>query len=261
MTKKHVITCSVMAVLVIISTLNICSVPGGKIAAEPVKNRAEKPSAALFTRPEFVFKNAAAADEYSFANEILPTNDAAVKRKLMWSLRKHDFKNVGSNILQSKAIQLFPIIEPILKAYGIPDDFKYVPLVESGFGESTSSKGARGLWQFMPGTARTYGLKVGHGVDERMSVRKSTVAACKYIRALYSEFNSWTLAAAAYNNGEIKLANAINRQNEDNYFLMHLNSETAAYVYNLVAMKQIICEPEKYGFKPYLKPAELFAFN
>jgi len=249
-----------MAVLVIISTLNICSVPAGKIAAEQVKTPDEKPAVALFVTPKFVLKDALAEAEYSFANETLP-DDASVKHKLQRSLQKHDFRNVGSNILQSKAIQLFPIIEPILKAYGIPDDFKYMPLVESGFGEGTSPKGAKGLWQFMPGTARTYGLKVGDGVDERMSVRKSTVAACKYIRSLYSEFNSWTLAAAAYNNGEIKLEHAINHQSEDNYFLMHLNGETAAYVYNLVAMKQIISQPEKYGFKPYLKPAELIALN
>jgi membrane-bound lytic murein transglycosylase D len=261
MTKKHLITCSVMAVLVIISTLNICSVPAGKIAAEPVKAPDEKPAVALFTPPKFVLQNALADEEYSFANETLPTNDALVKHKLQRSLQKHDFRNVGSNILQSKAIQWFPIIEPILKAYGIPDDFKYVALVESGFGEGTSSKGAKGLWQFMPGTARTYGLKVGRGIDERMSARKSTVAACKYIRSLYSEFNSWTLAAAAYNNGGIKLEHAINHQSEDNYFLMHLNGETAAYVYNIVAMKQIILQPEKYGFKPYLKPAELIALN
>jgi len=250
-----------MAVLVIISTLNICSVPSSAIAVEAIKNVVEKPSVSLFTSPKFVLKNSIAAEEYSFANETLPVKDAEVRRRLAHSLQKHGFKNVGSNILQIKAIQLFPIIEPILKAYGIPDDFKYVPLVESGFGEGVSSKGAKGLWQFMPGTARTYGLKVNGDIDERMSVRKSTVAACKYIRSLYTEFNSWTLAAAAYNNGEIKLEHAINNQSEDNYFLMHLNGETAAYVYNIVAMKQIILQPEKYGFKPYFKPAELFAFN
>ena len=115
----------------------------------------------------------------------------------------------------------------------------------------------------MPGTARTYGLKVGHGVDERTSVRKSTVAACKYIRELYAQFNSWTLAAAAYNNGEIKLAHAIRQQSEDNYFRMHLNRETGWYVYNLVAMKAIIINPTKYGYKNfyYLKPSELLAIQ
>ncbi len=146
---------------------------------------------------------------------------------------------------------MFPIIEPILKAYGIPEDFKYVPLVESGLCEGTSPKGARGVWQFMPGTARTYGLKVGKGKDDRLNLRKSTIAACKYIKELYGEFNSWTLAAAAYNNGSIKLERAMNKQNEDNYFRMTLNRETGSYVYKLVAMKEIINKPAKYGYKNF----------
>jgi hypothetical protein len=152
-----------------------------------------------------------------------------------------------------------------LKAYGIPDDFKYIPMVESGFCVDVSPRGAAGIWQFMPGTARTYGLKVGHGVDERMDLRKSTVAACKYIRELYGQFKSWTLAAAAYNNGEIQLAHAIHKQNEDNYFRMHLNRETGVYVYNIIAMKEILSKPAKYGYKMasvYTRPSpELLAYN
>jgi hypothetical protein len=263
MTKKHLITCSVMTVLVIISTLSICSVNGNKTEAEPLK-KAVIPTPApapVFKTTSLILKNTFDANDYSFANEALPINDAVVKHKLQRSLRSHDFKNVGSNILQRKAAEFFPVIEPILAAYGIPDDFKYIPLVESGLCEGTSPKGARGVWQFMPGTARTYGLKVGKGIDERLNLRKSTVAACKYIKELYVEFNSWTLAAAAYNNGEIKLQKAINKQNEDNYFLLHLNKETAAYVYSIIAMKQIINEPAKYGYKTHLKPSELFAFN
>jgi len=261
MTKKHLITCSVIFVLVIISTLNIYSAMGSKKADEPVIKPVAAAPAPVIKAINYVPESIVTENDFSFANEALPINNASVKRKLAHSLVKHDFKNVHSNILQTKARQLFPIIEPILRAYGIPEDFKYIPLVESGFGEGTSSKGARGVWQFMPGTARTYGLKVGHGIDERMNTRKATIAACKYIKELYVEFNSWTLAAAAYNNGEIKLERAINRQNEDNYFLMHLNRETAAYVYNLIAMKQIICQPGKYGYKVFLKPTELFAYN
>jgi len=247
MRKKHLITCSVIVVLVIISTLNIFS-------TEPVKT-AEK-SATIVTEninysaavPIF-FKAAADAEEgFNFANEALPVNDKRVTLKLKKSISTHRFKKVQSNILHIKAEKLFPIIEPILKAYGIPEDFKFVPLVESGLCEGTSPKGAKGIWQFMPGTARSYGLKVGRGVDERMNIRKSTIAACKYIKELYGEFNSWTLAAAAYNNGSIKLERAINRQNEDNYFRMSLNRETGSYVYKLIAMKEIINKPKKYGY-------------
>ena len=256
MTKRHLITCSVIMLLVIISVFNICSTTGGT----PVK----KPAKLNPRISKYISKNTDADNDYCFANEALPINDAVVNRRMQRSLRLHNYKNVHSDILHNKAARLFPIIEPILRAYGIPDDFKYIPLVESGFGEGTSSKGAKGLWQFMPGTARTYGLKVGKGIDERMSIRKSTIAACKYIKELYVEFNSWTLAAAAYNNGEIKLAKAINEQNEDNYFRMHLNRETAIYVYNLIAMKAIINHPKKYGYKNYygsFKQSELLAFD
>ncbi len=243
MTKRHPITCSVIVLLVIISALNIY---GTK--AVPTVSKTAVLSPRIST---FIYKNNDAVNDYSFANEAIPIKDAGVTRKLMHSLQKHSFKCVQSNILQNKAERLFPIIEPILKAYGIPEDFKYIPLVESGLCEGTSVKGAKGLWQFMPGTARTYGLKVGHGVDERMNVHKSTVAACKYIKELYTEFNSWTLAAAAYNNGSIKLEKVINKQNEDNYFRMHLNRETGAYIYNLIAMKAIITQPKKYGYDYY----------
>ncbi|MBB5396508.1 lytic transglycosylase domain-containing protein [Mucilaginibacter sp. AK015] len=242
MTKKHLITCSVILVLVIISSLNIFSTN----PVFPAKHIAYTPSNLLFSKPADDFEEA-----YSFADEAIPVNDKKVDFKLKKSIAKHRYKNVQSNVLHSKADKLFPIIEPILKFYGIPEDFKYVPLVESGLQSGTSPKGARGIWQFMPGTARSYGLKVGHGKDERLNVRKSTIAACKYIKELYGEFNSWTLAAAAYNNGSVKLERAMDRQNEDNYFRMSLNRETGSYVYKLIAMKEIINNPEKYGYKNF----------
>jgi membrane-bound lytic murein transglycosylase D len=243
MTKRRLITCSVIVMMVIISGLNIYSTRAHRKHHRKVK------SSPRISR--IIFKNIDAENDYSFADEALPVNDEAVSRRLQHSLRKHNFCYVQSNILQKKAEKLFPIIEPILQAYGIPDDFKYIPLVESGLCEGTSARGAKGIWQFMPGTARTYGLKVRRGIDERLNIRKSTIAACIYIRELYTEFNSWTLAAAAYNNGSIKLEKAINSQNEDNYFRMHLNRETGAYVYDLIAMKAIISQPKKYGYKSY----------
>src|ERR1700754_3140129 len=255
MIKKHLLTCSVMLVLVLISRLNIFSttITEKVVKTENLGNRTSK----------FIFIKST-ANAYNFANEALPLNDARVTRKLNVSLKQHTFKSVQSNVLHRKAEKWFPIIEPILKIYGIPDDFKYIPLVESGLCSGTSPKGASGLWQFMPGTARTYGLKVGHGVDERNNLRKSTIAACKYIKELYGEFNSWTLAAAAYNNGSIKLERAINKQNEDNYFRMSLNRETGSYVYKLIAMKAVIEQPKQHGYDNYffLPPApQLLAFN
>ena len=252
MINKHLITCSVILVMAIIFKLNICSTTTTKTAL-----KSHHVSRYIYARND-------AAKNYSFADEALPRNDAKVNRKMRLTLKKHNYKNTQTNLLHSKAEKLFPIIEPILAKYGIPNDFKYLPLVESGLNEGTSPKGARGLWQFMPGTARSYGLKVGKGVEERMNVRKSTIAACKYLKELHDEFNSWTLAAAAYNNGSIKLEKAMRKQSQKNYFRMHLNKETGAYVYKLVAMKEIIGQPVKYGYSPlyaYQPLPQLLAVN
>jgi DNA-binding protein Fis len=100
----------------------------------------------------------------------------------------------------------------------------------------------------MPGTARNYGLRVNGAVDERQSIRKSTIAACKYLKELHGIFHSWTLAAAAYNIGETNLQRQMVRQGQRNYYKMKLNGETASYVYKLIAMKEIIENPLKHGF-------------
>ncbi|MDB4901817.1 MAG: hypothetical protein JWQ63_1098 [Mucilaginibacter sp.] len=264
MTEKHLIKCFVMTLLIIGSALNIGNAKTNVKTKKATKSRHHRSN----SRPNFIFKTSEdSLTDYSFANECLPENDDRVNRKMNRSIKKHSYRHIQSYVLQNKAAQLFPIIEPILKAHGIPDDFKYMALVESGLNSGTSSKGARGLWQFLPGTARTYGLKVGHGIDERTNIHKSTIAACKYLKELHGEFKSWILAAAAYNNGEIKLAKAINRQKEHNYFLMHLNHETGIYVYNIIAMKAVICQPRKYGYKSYytsyasLNPSESLVYN
>ncbi|HEY1025670.1 MAG TPA: lytic transglycosylase domain-containing protein [Sphingobacteriaceae bacterium] len=186
---------------------------------------------------------------YSFANEAVPAKNPKVAYRMERILEAHNYDNLQTHKLHRKAAEWFPVIEPILRSYGIPEDFKYVPLVESGLKSGTSPKGASGYWQFMPATARHFGLRVDGKVDERQNVRKSTVAACKYIRSLYSEFGSWTLVAAAYNIGETRLKRHMSRQDEDNYFKMKLNRETATYVYKLVSMKEIIENPLTHGYK------------
>ncbi len=257
MIKKHLVTYSVIVVLIVVSQLFICSTTFKRNAAYPAAANTSANSI-----PRLIKYNKSAADEINFADESIPAHNLNVKRKLKNSLRQNSFGNVQSDVLHKKAQELFPVIEPILKQYGIPDDFKYIPLVESGLSAGTSARGARGLWQFMPGTARNYGLKVGRGRDERLNISKSTIAACIYLRELYTEFNSWTLTAAAYNLGSIKLQKAINKHNSGNYFLMHLNAETGNYVYKLIAMKEVISKPQDYGYKNnyrLLKPATMLA--
>src|SRR5690606_31250323 len=169
---------------------------------------------------------------------------------MMRYLRQYSYAKRRSHGLHRKAVQALPEVAAILRTYGVPEDFKYIPLVESGFTHGTTShRGASGYWQFMPATARSFGLRVDSVVDERQNIRKSTVAAAKYIKALYREFNSWTLVAAAFNTGEGNLLRVINKQREDNYFRLKLNKETGSYVYKLISVKEIIEHPNLHGYR------------
>ncbi len=257
MIKKCSITCSVILALMIIFQLSF----GSTITRKRSPNNHRNFSLTSYK------SNASAG--FNFANEALPLGDKKVMVKMRRSLRSHSFGHVQTDVLQRKAENWFPIIEPILEYYGIPDDFKYIPLVEAGFGEGKSPRGAYGLWQFMPGTARTYGLRVGSRHDERLDIRKATIAACKYLQDLHCEFKSWAMVAAAYNTGSPNLMHLVHNQKQGNYFKMHMNRETGAYVYSLIAMKEIINHPEVYGY-PYVKPVyamlyppkgDLLAFN
>lgn len=196
-----------------------------------------------------------------FANELLPSGDKRIDQKMKKSLRAHSYGKMQTLKLHQRSEVWFPIIEPILKKYGVPEDFKYVPLVETGMKRGMySPKGAAGVWQFMPQTARDYGLTVNSEVDERMDVRLATVAAAKYLKDLHKQFNSWTLAAAAYNGGEGRMRRQMKKQNQDDYFRLELNHETGKYVYSLISMKQVIENPQDYGYK-ISSPRKLLAYQ
>jgi membrane-bound lytic murein transglycosylase D len=250
MYKKHLITCSVIVVLFVMSKLFIYSTTLKK-TVEKAQPKADN--------DVVVAEASDAPNELNFANEPVPVHDPKVAVKLKHSLKQHSYKRLQTNKLHYRAAKLFTVIEPILKHYGIPDDFKYIPIVESNLEAGVSPKGAKGLWQFLPGTARTYGLKVNSAHDERLNLKKSTVAACHYLRELYGEFHNWTLVAAAYNNGSIKLAQQMKKQKKHNYFRLHLNHETGRYIYDLVAVKQMITRPGELGYQ-YGEPGEV-AFN
>lgn len=199
--------------------------------------------------------------DLEFANELFPSGNKRIDSKMKRALKANSFSTLQTLKLHQRAQIWFPIIEPILKKYGVPDDFKYVPLIESGMKKGQySPKGAAGVWQFMPQTARDYGLTVNDKVDERMNVRLATVAAAKYIKDLHRQFNSWTLVAAAYNGGEGRMKRQMNIQNQDDYFKMDLNHETGKYVYSLISMKEVIEHPEDYGYK-IKNPRKLLAYK
>ncbi len=151
-------------------------------------------------------------------------------------------------MLIKRSHRYFPLIEPILKEYGIPDDFKYVAVAESDLSNVVSPAKATGYWQFMNATAKEYGLEVNKEVDERYHIEKSTEAACKYFLKSYKRYGNWTMVAASYNRG----ANGINRQigiqEQSNYYDLLLTEETSRYIFRILSFKTIFSDPEKYGF-------------
>lgn len=191
-----------------------------------------------------------AAHNVYFCGEQIPLDNNFVSSKLMDVIRKQ-VPNVNLPALRQRALTYFPFVESYLRKYNIPQDFKYLPIVESGFMTLSSRVGARGFWQLMPATAKELGLVVSATVDERDDVQKSTTAACRllaqYFTMIQKKYNipSWVLTAAAYNFGIGNIFKAINNQGS-NYFTMNLNAETAVYVYKIIAVKELFEYPELY---------------
>ena len=183
-------------------------------------------------------------EEINFCGELVPMNDQKISGRMKVAIHKARFTRHESLTIKLKMRKWFPVIAPILKKYNIPNDFKYIPLVESGFTNSVSNRGAGGFWQLMQGTAMQYGLVVNDSTDERLNVKKCTVAACKYIRDIHKQLGSWTLTAAAFNMGLGGLQNKVDSQNKRDYYHLKLNAETAKYVYKTLAFKEILETPK-----------------
>jgi len=160
-------------------------------------------------------------------------------------------------LLIKRANRYFPIIEPILKKYNIPDDFKYLAVIESNLSlRAISPAKAVGLWQFMPETAKKFGLEVNEQVDERYHIEKSTEAACQYLNQAYSKYGDWASVAASYNAGMGKISSELNNQMVSTAFDLLLVEETSRYVFRIIAIKEIFKNPYKYGF--VLKKEDLY---
>jgi len=188
-----------------------------------------------------------------FCGEPVPLKDLDVNERLDRELLVNAYWQSNSLLYHKRASKWFPIIEPILKENGVPDDFKYLALVESGLMNVVSPAGAAGFWQILKKTGQEYGLEVNDDVDERYHVEKATIAACKYLKESYERYESWTLAAASYNMGIGGVGKQLKRQKANNYYDLLLNSETSRYVFRILAAKEIHENPTKYGFHYRLK--------
>lgn len=187
-------------------------------------------------------------DKLSFVGELVPTNRFQVRERLDREFLVNTYWQSNMMLMLKRSKKAFEVIEPILAAYNIPDDFKYLAVAESGLLNVTSSAGAKGVWQFMKSSGKSYGLEINGEIDERYYLEKSTQAACAYLKKAYAKFGSWTLAAAAYNRGTSGIETDIAKQGVNEYYDLHLNSETARYVFRILAIKSIMLNPGDYGF-------------
>lgn len=191
---------------------------------------------------------------FALAGEEIPDGNFDAIERLDRELIINSYYHSATLLNLKSASRYFPVIEPILKKNGVPDDFKYLAVAESNLRMAVSPAGARGLWQFMKAAGTAQGLEINSEIDERYHVEKSTEAACQYILYLKERFGSWTMAAAAYNMGETKLSKEIEIQKAKNYYELNLNQETSRYVFRIMAIKEVMENPEQFGY--YLKKEE-----
>ncbi|WP_298238841.1 lytic transglycosylase domain-containing protein [uncultured Algibacter sp.] len=187
-------------------------------------------------------------EHLNFAGEAMPLQNPDILERMDRELLVNTYWQSNGLLMFKRAKKYFPIIEPILAKYNIPDDFKYLAVIESGLTNAVSPAGARGVWQIMPATGRENGLEVNKNVDERYHIEKATEVACKYLLKSKEDLGSWTLAAAAYNAGNAGVSRRLKEQNVSNYYDLLLGEETGRYLFRIVALKEILSNPSKYGF-------------
>jgi len=187
-------------------------------------------------------------DTISFANENIQINTPDKREALDRELLVNTYWQSNMMLMLKRANKFFPTIEKILKEEGVPTDLKYLAVIESGLENAISPAGAKGFWQIMRTTGREYGLEVNANVDERYHIEFSTRVAAKYLKRAKEKFGSWTLAAASYNRGISGIQRNLNQQKVDTYFDLRLGRETSRYVFRVLAVKEIMENPIKYGY-------------
>jgi membrane-bound lytic murein transglycosylase D len=194
--------------------------------------------------------------ELTFAGEEVPLNLPDVRERLDKEIQINSYFHSNTIFLIKRASRWLPQIEKILEENSIPNDFKYLPLIESNLMNVVSPAEAVGFWQILKTSGKEFGLEITDEVDERYDPLKATVAACKYLNQAYKRFGSWTLVAASYNRGMSGVDRAIENQGEKSYYDLFLNDETSRYVFRLLAIKEIIKHPSRYGFK--INPSHVY---
>ncbi len=194
--------------------------------------------------------------QLTFGDVAVPLEAFGVREKLDRELLVNTYWHSNTLLMYKRTNRWFPVIEPILAKHGVPDDFKYLAVIESGLTNAVSPAGATGFWQFLKATGQSYGLEINDEVDERYHVERSTEAACLYLKDAYAKFGDWALVAASYNMGMGGVNKQLTRQKVNSYWDLLLNEETGRYVYRILAIKEILNNGSAYGF--VVRPSDLY---
>lgn len=198
-------------------------------------------------------------DSITFAGETIRFDRTDMRERLDRELIAFTYSHSTSILMLKRAGRFFPQVEPILKSYGLPDDLKYLMVIESNLDpQSVSSAGAAGLWQFTAATARQYGLEVNSNVDERYNTAKATDAACRYLKAAYAKYGEWLTVAASYNAGQAGISSKLEKQHRKNATDLWLPNETSRYMFRLLVAKLMFQHPEEFGFR--LESDDIYPF-
>ncbi|HLW29855.1 MAG TPA: lytic transglycosylase domain-containing protein [Brumimicrobium sp.] len=187
-------------------------------------------------------------DQMNFAGEVVSFKDVDLRERMDNELVINNFWHSNTILMMKRSNRWLPVMKDIFTSEGVPIDLVYIAVIESGLMNVTSPRGAKGFWQFMEATGKEYNLIINDQMDERYHVEKSTRAACQYLKDAYDKFGSWVLAAASYNLGMNGIASNLERQKVKSYFDLSLNSETARYVFRIMAVKLVFENPANYGF-------------
>lgn len=185
-----------------------------------------------------------------FAGQKITFDRADLRERMDRELIAFTYTHSTSTLMIKRANKFFPQVEPILKRMGIPDDLKYLMVIESNLDPSAqSAAGAAGLWQFTQSTGRIYGLEVNANIDERYNTVKATEAACRFLKEAYEKYGNWMTVAASYNGGQQGMDRRIEAQHQTDALNMWLVDETSRYMFRLLVVKMMFEDPSKFGFK------------
>ncbi|MBR5935390.1 MAG: lytic transglycosylase domain-containing protein [Bacteroidaceae bacterium] len=192
----------------------------------------------------------AVPNEVVFADQVITLDRADLRERMDRELIAFTYTHSTSTLMIKRANKFFPQIEPILKRMGVPDDLKYLMVIESNLDpQAQSSAGAAGLWQFTQATGRAYGLEVNANIDERFNTVKATEAACRFLKEAYEKYGDWMTVAASYNGGQQGMDRRIEAQHQTDALNMWLVDETSRYMFRLLAVKMMFEDPSKFGFR------------